>query len=122
MHEVTIGIAGAAGDGLDKSGDTLAKSCGRLGLYVYAYNSYQSIIRGGHIWLKVRIGDEKVYCHGDQLNVLIALNQDSIERHAGEVHEGGAIVFNGDRIKCEESLVRKACRFLHCQLQTSRKI
>ncbi len=51
MQEVTIGIAGAAGDGLDKSGDTLARTCGRLGLHVYAYNSYQSIIRGGHIWL-----------------------------------------------------------------------
>ena len=60
MQEVTIGIAGAAGDGLDKSGDTLARSCGRQGLHVYAYNSYQSIIRGGHIWLKVRVGDEKV--------------------------------------------------------------
>ncbi|MBX9667640.1 MAG: 2-oxoacid:acceptor oxidoreductase subunit alpha [Candidatus Obscuribacterales bacterium] len=112
MHEVTIGIAGAAGDGLDKSGDTLARSCGRLGLYVYAYNSYQSIIRGGHIWLKVRVGDEKVYCHGDNLNVLVALNQDSIERHAPEVQEGGAIVFNGDRIKCDESLVRKGVQVL----------
>ncbi|MBX3076064.1 2-oxoacid:acceptor oxidoreductase subunit alpha [Candidatus Obscuribacterales bacterium] len=112
MHEVTIGIAGAAGDGLDKSGDTLARSCGRLGLYVYAYNSYQSIIRGGHIWLKVRIGEEKVYCHGDQLNVLVALNQDSIERHAGEVHQGGAIVFNGDRIKCDPSLVREGVQVL----------
>ena len=51
MQEVTVGIAGAAGDGLDKSGDTLARSCGRLGLHVYAYNCYQSIIRGGHIWI-----------------------------------------------------------------------
>ncbi|MBK9143519.1 MAG: 2-oxoacid:acceptor oxidoreductase subunit alpha [Candidatus Melainabacteria bacterium] len=107
MHEVTIGIAGAAGDGLDKSGDTLARSCGRLGLHVYAYNSYQSIIRGGHIWLRVRIGDEKVYNHGDKLDVVIALNQDSIERHAREVDEGGVVIFNADRIKCEESLVRK---------------
>lgn len=112
MHEVTIGIAGAAGDGLDKSGDTLARSCGRLGLHVYAYNSYQSIIRGGHIWLKVRIADEKVYCHGDHLNILIALNQDTIERHAREVEEGGVILFNGDRIKCEESLVRKGVNIL----------
>jgi len=112
MHEVTIGIAGAAGDGLDKSGDTLAKSCGRLGLYVYAYNSYQSIIRGGHIWLKVRVGDEKVYCHGDNLNVLVALNQDSIERHAPEVEEGGVVIFNADRIKCDESLVRKGVQIL----------
>ena len=68
MQEVTIGIAGAAGDGLDKSGDTLAKACGRLGLHVYAYNSYQSIIRGGHIWLRVRIGDEKVYSHGSYVD------------------------------------------------------
>ena len=43
--DVTIGIGGAAGDGLDKTGDTLARTAGRLGLYVYAYNAYQSIIR-----------------------------------------------------------------------------
>ena len=33
MQEVTVGIGGAAGDGLDKSGDTLAKTAGRLGLH-----------------------------------------------------------------------------------------
>ncbi len=112
MHEVTIGIAGAAGDGLDKSGDTLARSCGRLGLHVYAYNSYQSIIRGGHIWLRLRIGAEKVTNHGDHLNGLIALNQDSVERHAPEVEEGGVVIFNGDRIKCEDSLVRPGVQVL----------
>ena len=52
QREVTIGIGGAAGDGLDKSGDTIAKTCSRLGLYLCAYNSYQSVIRGGHIWLR----------------------------------------------------------------------
>jgi Pyruvate/2-oxoacid:ferredoxin oxidoreductase gamma subunit len=41
MNEVTVGIAGAAGDGIDKSGDTLAKSCSRSGLHAYAFNSYQ---------------------------------------------------------------------------------
>lgn len=112
MHEVTVGIAGAAGDGLDKSGDTLAKTCGRLGLYVYAYNSYQSIIRGGHIWLKVRIGQDKVRSHGDKLNILVALNQDSIERHAREIENGGAIIFNGDRLKCEPSMVKEGVQIL----------
>ncbi|PWT94473.1 MAG: 2-oxoacid:acceptor oxidoreductase subunit alpha [Candidatus Melainabacteria bacterium] len=117
MQEVTIGIAGAAGDGLDKSGDTLAKICGRLGLHVYAYNSYQSIIRGGHIWLKLRIGNEKVYNHGDKLTGLIALNQDSIERHASEVEEGGVIVFNSDKLKCDPSLVRKGVQILPVPLK-----
>ncbi|HEY9756604.1 MAG TPA: 2-oxoacid:acceptor oxidoreductase subunit alpha [Oculatellaceae cyanobacterium] len=112
MQEVTIGIAGAAGDGLDKSGDTLAKSCGRLGLHVYAYNSYQSIIRGGHIWLRVRIGEQKVYSHGDRLDAVICLNQDSLERHASEVAEGGVIVFNADKLKLDPSLVRQGVQTL----------
>ena len=72
MTEVTIGIGGAAGDGLDKTGDTLAKTAARLGLYVYAYNSYQSVIRGGHIWLRVRLGQEKITSHGDRVDALIA--------------------------------------------------
>ncbi len=106
-REFTVGIGGAAGDGLDKSGDTLAKSVSRLGLYVYAYNSYQSIIRGGHIWLRVRIGEERVRSHGDHLNLLIALNQDTVERHAREVEPGGAVLYNSDRFTCERSLLRE---------------
>src|SRR5713226_2948239 len=99
-REFTIGIAGAAGDGLDKSGDTLAKSVSRLGLYVYAYNSYQSIIRGGHIWLRVRLSQEKFGSHGDHLHTLIALNQDTIERHAPEIEPGGVLLFNSDKLRC----------------------
>ncbi|HXF05725.1 MAG TPA: 2-oxoacid:acceptor oxidoreductase subunit alpha [Blastocatellia bacterium] len=105
MREITIGIGGAAGDGLDKTGDTLAKTAARLGLYVSAYNSYQSVIRGGHIWLRVRLAEEKVYSQGDHLNVLIALNQDSIERHAPEVEPGGAIIYNSDKLHLDPSLI-----------------
>jgi 2-oxoglutarate ferredoxin oxidoreductase subunit alpha len=105
-REFTIGIGGAAGDGLDKTGDTLAKGVSRLGLYVCAYNSYQSIIRGGHIWLRVRIAEHKVYSHGDHLNLLVALNQDAVERHAREVEPGGAVLYNSDRFTCETSLLR----------------
>jgi len=104
MREVTLGIGGAAGDGLDKTGDTFAKTASRLGLYLYAYNSYQSIIRGGHIWLRVRMGEEKVYSHGDHLNLLIALNQDTLERHAREVEPGGAVLFNSDKLTLDSSL------------------
>lgn len=104
MNEATIGIGGSAGDGLDKTGDAFAKTASRSGLYLYAYNSYQSVIRGGHIWLRVRLGEEKVYSHGDHLNLLIALNQDTIERHAREVEPGGAILFNSDKLHCDNAL------------------
>jgi 2-oxoglutarate ferredoxin oxidoreductase subunit alpha len=55
----------------------------------------------------VRLSEEKVYSHGDQLNVLIALNQDSIERHAPEVNPGGAIIYNSDKLKVDPVLPRE---------------
>ncbi len=104
-RDVIVGIGGAAGDGLDKTGDAIAKTCSRLGLYVSAYNSYQSVIRGGHIWLRVRVAERKVSSHGDHLNVLIALNQDAIERHAREVEPGGAVIYNADKLTCDATLI-----------------
>jgi 2-oxoglutarate ferredoxin oxidoreductase subunit alpha len=105
--DVVIGISGAAGDGQGKTGDTLARTASRLGLHVYAYNSYQSIIRGGHIWLRVRLSEKKVHSHGDHLHALTALNQDGIERHAREVEPGGIILFNSDKVDCDLSLLRE---------------
>jgi 2-oxoglutarate ferredoxin oxidoreductase subunit alpha len=107
--EITVGIAGAAGDGLDRAGDTLARVAARLGLSVFTYNSYQSLIRGGHTWLRLRIGEEKVTNHGDRLDVLIALNQDSIERHAPEVAKGGAVLFN-TKLECDPDLLPEGVR------------
>jgi 2-oxoglutarate ferredoxin oxidoreductase subunit alpha len=104
-NEITVGIAGAAGDGLDRTGETLARTAARLGLHLYTYNSYQSLIRGGHTWLRLRLSENKVDNHGDHLNVLIALNQDSLERHAREVEPGGAILFNAAKFNCDPSLV-----------------
>ena len=94
--EITVGFGGAAGDGLDKSGNTLARVTNRLGLYAISYNSYQSLIRGGHTFLRLRISQRKEACVGDHLNVVLAMNQDSIERHAPEVNPGGVVIFNSD--------------------------
>ena len=106
-REITVGIAGAAGDGLDRSGDTLARTAARLGLHVFTYNSYQSLIRGGHTWLRLRISEKQHGNHGGSLNVLIALNQDSIERHVPEVEPGGAVIYNSAKFDVDPTLVPK---------------
>src|SRR3954462_2410056 len=99
MSDVVVGIGGAAGDGIDKSAETLAKTGARLGLYAYGFNSYQSVIRGGHIWQRLRVKQDRIDSPGDYTHALIALNQDSIERHAPEIESGGAILFNSDKLK-----------------------
>ncbi|MHC4549957.1 MAG: 2-oxoacid:acceptor oxidoreductase subunit alpha [Planctomycetota bacterium] len=108
--EITVGIAGAAGDGLDRSGDTLARTAARLGLHLFTYNAYQSLIRGGHTWLRLRLSEERVDNHGDHLTVLIALNQDSFERHVPGVDPGGAILFNSAKLRCDSALVPEGVR------------
>lgn len=106
-NEITVGFGGAAGDGLDKSGNLLARVINRLGLYAISYNSFQSLIRGGHTFLKLRISERKELCYGDHLNAFLAMNQDSIERHAPAVESGGVIIFNSDRVTCDISFLQE---------------
>lgn len=106
-NRAVVWIGGAAGDGIASTGDIFCKTASRMGLWVCAYNSYQSVIRGGHVYYQVQIGGgEQVLSHGDQPDVLVALNQDTIDRHAEKVLEGGAIIFNKDKIKLENLKIR----------------
>src|SRR5437867_6872637 len=92
--DLTIGIGGAAGDGVASAGNTLALSVARQGQGVFAYNSYQSVIRGGHSWLRLRVSAKKPLNHGDEVDALIALNQDTLDRHLQELGIGGVALYN----------------------------
>jgi len=96
---VSVWVGGAAGDGIASVGESLAKIFARNGLHVYAYNSYQSVIRGGHTWWQMRAGSEKVYTQPENCDLLIALNQDTIDQHALGVEKGGGILYNSDKLK-----------------------
>ena len=89
--EVVIRVGGAAGDGVQSAGLIIAKAFSRSGLHANTYNYYQSIIRGGQSWYQIRASDRKVRSQGDNVNVMIALNKDSLERHTSPtINEGGA--------------------------------
>jgi 2-oxoglutarate ferredoxin oxidoreductase subunit alpha len=94
-----IGIGGAAGQGVATPGDIFAKIFSRRGLHLNAYNAYQSIIRGGHTFLTIRTGPEKVTNMGDRLDLLVPLNQDAMNRHLGLLTSGAACIYNADTIK-----------------------
>ncbi len=96
MEEIIVRIGGAAGDGVQSAGLTLAKTFSRSGLYISTYNYYQSLIRGGESWYQIRASDEKVKNQGSGLDVLVALNADSLERHTNRnIDEGGASPLEG---------------------------
>ncbi len=70
--DLSIAIGGAAGQGIATPGDILARIFVRRGLHLNAYNAYQSIVRGGHIFLTLRTSDEPVLSFGDKLDIMIA--------------------------------------------------
>ena len=94
-----VAIGGAAGQGVATPGNIFARIFARRGLHVLAYNAYQSIIRGGHTFLTIRTGPDRVNSFGDHIDLMIPLNQDTMDRHLHLLGPGAAVVYNGDTIK-----------------------
>ena len=97
-YDLSLAIGGEAGQGIATPGDILARIFVRRGLHLYTYNAYQSIIRGGHIFLTVRVSDKELYSHGDKLDLLLCLNQDTMTRHLNLMGPGSRVIYNGDNI------------------------
>ncbi len=102
MKSVSIRIAGANGDGVESSGALLMKVASKSGLHVFGYRGYQSIIRGGHVWYQVRLGDEKLSSHGEKIDILIALNQDSIKNQKSHLNDGAVVIFDPSKVSASE--------------------
>ncbi len=100
--DFAICIGGEAGQGIATPGNSLARMFVRLGLHLHAYNAYQSIIRGGHIFLTLRVSDREVLTHGDKMDLLLCLNQDTMDRHVRHLGDGDPVLFNSDTIRPAE--------------------
>src|SRR5260370_13382187 len=96
--DLAIGIGGAAGQGIATPGDILARIFVRRGLHLNTYNAYQSIVRGGHIFLTLRTSDQPVLSTGDKLDLVMTLNQDTMDRHLNLLRAGSAVLYNADKI------------------------
>jgi 2-oxoglutarate ferredoxin oxidoreductase subunit alpha len=98
-HTFAVAIGGAAGQGVATPGNVFARIFARRGLHLTAYNAYQSIIRGGHTFLTIRTGPDQINSFGDKIDLLIPLNQDTMDRHLGLLGAGAAVIYNSDTIK-----------------------
>ena len=119
-YDFAMGIGGEAGQGIATPGDIFARIIVRRGLHLSTYNAYQSIIRGGHIFLTLRICDEEIFTHGDKLDLLLCLNQDTMDRHQRLIGPGGRVLYNSDNIKPGESNGGELCPIPVGELTNSR--
>jgi 2-oxoglutarate ferredoxin oxidoreductase subunit alpha len=101
---ITIKIGGEAGFGIKIAGATLAKVFARSGYELFDMAEYPSLIRGGHNVYHVTLG-EKVYHPVLPVDLLIALNQKTVDLHLAEMAEDGAIIFDPERAKVSSDKV-----------------
>ena len=94
--DITVRVAGEAGQGVQTTGNLLVGAFASVGLHVCATQSYMSRIRGGVNWFDIRVGDAELFAGSERADVLVALSSDALDTLRGETTDGGLVLFDGD--------------------------
>jgi 2-oxoglutarate ferredoxin oxidoreductase subunit alpha len=99
MKDVSVLIGGKAGDGINSAGALVAQLLNYIGYSIYLYFDYPSLIRGGHNFAIIRGSDQSVGTCWNTLDFILALNNETLERHRDNCTSETAIIFNADLVK-----------------------
>jgi 2-oxoglutarate ferredoxin oxidoreductase subunit alpha len=94
--DVNFMVGGEAGQGVQSIGFILAKCFARGGFHIFADQDYESRVRGGHNFFRVRVKDSKVRAITEPVDILLALNKESAELHRKELAPKGVVIFDGE--------------------------
>jgi 2-oxoglutarate ferredoxin oxidoreductase subunit alpha len=94
--KVNVLVGGGAGQGLVTVGYILTKSCARAGFSIVVTQDYMSRIRGGHNTYAIRISADGVAAPQEAVDLLIALNNETVNLHCSEVLPGGVIIASSE--------------------------
>ena len=78
-------IGGEAGYGILSAANIFSRAFVRGGYNVFATSEYPSLIRGGHNTGTVRVSQPRVFSHANPVNVLVALNGQTVDLHKAEL-------------------------------------
>lgn len=98
INRLTWKIGGKAGEGIMATGMIFSQSCSRGGLHVYDISEYPSLIKGGHNNLQVRVEDREIFSQVKGVNILIALNKETILLHKDELVNGAGIIYDSSEV------------------------
>lgn len=96
--DYSLKIGGEAGQGIQTVGDTLARVFSRAGYHVFTRQDYESRIRGGHNFFQIRFSDKPVTASRDGIDIIVALDKESISIHEKELTQDGVIIYDSGMI------------------------
>jgi len=95
-NSLTWVIGGAQGSGVDSAANIFSRACAQAGFHIFGKREYYSNIKGEHSYFTVRVSDEPIHSHVDLIDILVSFDAETVFVHAGEVKEGGAIIYDSD--------------------------
>lgn len=97
--DYSIKIGGEAGQGIQTVGETLSRLFARAGYYVFTHQDYESRIRGGHNFYQIRISDKPITASRTPIDILVALDRESIIQHERELSATGHVLYDSSYLK-----------------------
>lgn len=104
-------MGGQQGEGIESCGEIMATILAKEGYSLYSQRLFASRIKGGHTTFALRIALEQIMSIGESIDFLVALDQETVDMHGGEVRDGGFIIcdskvkpnfsnFEGSKVHC----------------------
>ena len=90
--QVSWKVGGQQGEGIESTGEIFATAMNRKGYYLYGYRHFSSRIKGGHTNNKIRVSTTPVHAISDDLDILIAFDQETIVLNHHEMREDSVIL------------------------------
>lgn len=109
--DLCIKIAGEAGQGINIAALFLARAFTRRGLHVFLLTENPNSIKLEHAWCSIRVSPDLLYAQSYEVDILVALDRDSILKHSRELSAGGILVWDGEGIPLEEKDKRADIRY-----------
>ncbi len=92
INQLSWKVGGQQGEGIESTGEIFAIALNRLGYYLYGYRHFSSRIKGGHTNNKIRVSTTQVRTISDDLDILVAFDQETIDLNYKELHSNGVIL------------------------------
>jgi len=99
-------IGGSAGQGVETVSAIFERIIKRQGFEVFTTKDYMSRVRGGHNFIQIRFGIDKMSSHIDKIDGIIAMNGETIENHIDRLNSGGFIICD-EEIEYEDNRILK---------------
>ncbi|MHB8764404.1 MAG: 2-oxoacid:acceptor oxidoreductase subunit alpha [Deferrisomatales bacterium] len=92
MDDINVVVVGAAGEGIQAIGGMLADAVRSHGYAVFAWQEYESRVRGGQSRYSLRVGEQACNAPLEAADILLAFNDGAADVYRPLLREGGLLI------------------------------